>query len=158
MLHSRRATTGRSPLATAREGPWDSTKTQCGQKEIIFKNSDIYMCERERESEPGSLLAGDGSQDGSRQQEMAILESWVTGHRSLPPCGFQGRPGGPGRAQREGGSGERDGWHSRARVMERREPCRQCPRGPQRAAWRLQLRTDQPRSGQEALEAGEEPP
>ena len=31
------------------------------------------MCERQRESEPGSLLAGDGSKDRSRQQETAIL-------------------------------------------------------------------------------------
>lgn len=36
------------------------------------------MYVRERESEPGSLLAGDSSQDGIRKQETAILASWVT--------------------------------------------------------------------------------
>lgn len=116
------------------------------------------MCERERERAPGSLLAGDSSQDGIRQQETDTLVSWLMALRSLPPHGFQCRQGGPDRAQRERGSGERDGWPSRGRVLERREPRRQCPRGPQRVAWRLQLRMDQPRSGQEASEAGEEPP
>ena len=100
------------------------------------------MCERDRESEPGSLLAGDSSQDGIRRQETAILASCITRTApSLPEVSSAGR-GRPGKAQREGGSGEHAGWCSRGRVLGEERPVQTVPQGP--AEGLLEAATEDP--------------
>lgn len=115
------------------------------------------MCEKERASLDLSWL-GTAAKTGSDNRRQP---SWRAASREpLPPSlrfpvqagGAQAKP--RGRAVPENMLA---GVHG-AESWGRRDPCRQCPRGPQRVSWRLQLRTHQPRSGQEASEAEAEPP